>query len=79
MYSLPIINSLRVPVIIVILWRYFAIPFFVLHVNFSLLLHNKLHLIVLSITMYNYAYTIKWDIFMCSKFLLISREASCLV
>ena len=37
MYSLPIINSLRVPVIIIILWCYFAIPFFVLHVNFNLL------------------------------------------
>ena len=25
--------------------RYFAIPFLVLHVNFNLLLHNKLHLV----------------------------------
>ena len=47
MYSLPIINSLRVPVIIIILWCYFAIPFFVLHVNFNLLLHNKLHLMIM--------------------------------
>ena len=52
MYSLPIINSLRVPVIIIILWRYFAIPFFVLHVNFNLLLHNKLH----------YSYRISWNV-----------------
>ena len=33
--------------------RYFAIPFLVLHVNFNLLLHNKLHLMtVLEVFVY---------------------------
>ena len=36
-------NSLYVPVIIIVQQRYFAILFHVLHANFNLLLHNKLH------------------------------------
>ena len=38
------INSLRVPVNIIILCVTLQSPFFVLHVNFNLLLHNILHL-----------------------------------